>query len=68
MSTLDDGPSTYDPESDDAGEWLQANREYVERIADSDLPHSWVAQRLLDSVDEDAASNDSGRVDGRRSP
>lgn len=65
MSTLDDGPTRFDPDEDDADEWIEDNREYLEREADSDAPHAWVAQRLLDSVEESAsASNDDESFDG----
>lgn len=67
MSTLDDGPTEFVPGESDPEEWIQENRAYIERIADSDAPDAWVAQRVLDSVDEDERPNDSGKSDGEGS-
>jgi hypothetical protein len=67
MSTLDDGPTEFVPGETDPNQWIRENREYVERIANSDAPCDWVAQRLLDSVDESETPNESGSSDGEGS-
>jgi len=48
----------FDPETDDPDEWLDEHREMLEFEAESDGPHAWVFQRLLDSIDD---ADSSGR-------
>lgn len=40
---------TEEPDKD----WIEAHREELEREAESDAPHAWVAEHVLQSLDED---------------
>jgi len=60
VTAADDGPTEFVPDEDDAGEWLRQNREYVERIADSDAADAWVAQRFRASIDKDSGEGGPG--------
>lgn len=37
---------------------VRENREALHEIADSDLPASWVAEKLLDAVDEQGSETE----------
>lgn len=41
-----------DDDGTDDKEWPDDYREEIERVANSDGPHAWVCQRLLDSLDD----------------
>lgn len=52
MSTIPHG--NEEAESDTSSEsWAEQHREELEREANSDLPHAWVAERILQSLDDE---------------
>jgi hypothetical protein len=44
-----------DPETTELSgrEWARENQDALEREANSDLPHAWVAQSILNTLDEE---------------
>lgn len=50
-------PKRHEDEMDSL-EWAARHREELEREADSDLPHAWVAESILQRLDEEEVEVD----------
>lgn len=40
-------------QEDRDGDWAHENRDWLEKIADSDSPAAWVARNVLQSLDDE---------------
>ena len=45
-------------EEEDSLEWAENHREELKREAESDAPHAWVAESILQRLDEDEEEED----------
>ncbi|MFC5135528.1 MULTISPECIES: hypothetical protein [Haloferacaceae] len=62
-SDIDDNDDGGEP-ADGTQSWAERHREELEREANSDLPHAWVAEQFLESIPDQEERDDEDDEEG----
>ncbi|WP_147437751.1 hypothetical protein [Halorubrum sp. Atlit-8R] len=56
--------STHQDDEAEGLEWAARHRDELEREANSDLPHAWMAERILQRLEEEEEDDESDEEAG----